>query len=468
MTEGKAELAEEARKIVDMGVELGADQSEAVAYSEWLSTTRFNNYIHQNTATKNHGVYVTVVVNRNQLGSASISSNSPSDVEGGLRRAIKMAKIAGADPNFKSLPDPQEVRPLSNLYRRRTARLPAAEKAEKVGVILDSGLDYDDRITSVAGYFVNGSRTIALANSSGVDVVSSFSVADLQINAISKDAGSSGYGYSAKSSRDVSTFDYEGLATEAAENSVSSLNPVTLQPGEYEVVLKPHAVGTLLDRMGDGFSAESHRDGRSFLSGRLGEKVFDDKLTLIDDGRDLSTLTAFPFDGEGVPKRRLPLIRDGVAESLCYDTYQANIDGIESTGHRPHKIDRMDGQTFKSPIPMNQIVVTGTSSMEDLISDVSRGLLVTRFHYVTVMDEREAILSGMTRDGTWLIEDGEIRHPVKNLRFTDSMLKAFSRVDAIGDGSTVEMRCREYTGLLGSLTTPSMKLRSLRFTGLTE
>jgi len=341
------------------------------------------------------------------------------------------------------------------------------EKAEIIKEIVDSGLDHDRKVKSVGGYFVNGHRTVALANSLGIDQSYNFSMSDVQVSVRSESDGSVGSGYSAKTSRDVSTIDFKILATEATENSITSLGPKIIQPGEYTVVLKPFAVAVLLQSTASGFSAEAHRGGRSFISGSRGMKLFDDKLTLLDDGRNGASLTAMPFDGEGVPKEKLSLIDRGVVGSLCYDTYHANIDGTESTGHCPHKIERMDGAIFKSPFPMNQIMLPGGADNDELINDVRQGLLVTRLHYVAVVDEKRMIMSGMTRDGTWYIENGEIKYPVRNLRFTDSILRAFSQIDAIGNTSTVEGRLKEHSGLLSSLTVPSIRLESFRFTGLT-
>jgi predicted Zn-dependent protease len=458
---------EAAENIVEEACKLGAEHAEAIVFADEHSTTRFNNEIHQNISAKKFGMYVTVVVDRRKLGSVSLSTNKSHEVEEGLKRAIRIARLTPVDPNFESLPEPTKVHPVPNLYYPETFEMMPLEKAEVISGIVASGLDHDGRVKSVAGYFVNGRRIVALSNSLGIDLSYSFSMSDIQVSVHSEENGSIGSGYSSRTSRDVSEIDFESLATKAIKNSLGGLGPQIIQPGDYEVVLKPLAVAVLLQSMGDSFSAETYREGRSFLSGSLGERLFDEKLTLIDDGRDEASLTAMPFDGEGVPKRELRLIDRGIAGSLCYDTYHSRIDGRESTGHCPHKIERMDGSIFKSPIPTNQIVVPGGSDEDELISDMGRGLLVTRLHYVTVVDKKRAVLSGMTRDGTWYVEGGEIRYPVRNLRFTDSMLRVLSGIGAVGDASTVEMRLREHTGLLSSLTVPSFRLESFRFTGLT-
>lgn len=464
------DLFESSELIVDTAIELGASQAESVVFEEKYDTTRFNNEIHQNISNRNMGAYITVVVDSNKLSSISLSIGDITDdlLKGYIHDMIAYTKLLKGDPYFSCLPQPGKIKCDSGLYFPLTVDFQPHDKAEIINSCIKSGLDYDKRIRSVNGYFVNGKRSVKINNSNGVDEKHDISLADVQIGVSSEENGSVGKGYASKTSRDISELDLISLTMNSSENSVQSLNPKTAPPKEYEVVLKPSALATLIHSISDGFSAETYNDGRSFLCGRLGEKLFDEKIIITDDGADKRSLTATPFDGEGVPKRKLKMVQDGVTQSLCYDTYYAKREGVESTGHCPNKIDRMDGSIFKSPIPMNMILEPGDVSDESLIKDVKEGLLVTRMHYVTVIDEKKAILSGMTRDGTWLIENGEIKYPVKDLRFMDSMLKVLSSVDAIGNESTVENRLREHCGLLSSLTTPSIKLPSMRFTGLTQ
>jgi predicted Zn-dependent protease len=454
--------------ITKTALELGADESEVVTYSEEYSTTRYNNFIHQNIATTNFGIYITVVVEKNKMASILVSSREKSRIKEALRKVIKIARVSRADPNYKHLPTLRKVDAIPNLCCKKTVELPPVEKAEKVRTIIDSGLDYDKRIHTIAGFFVNGHRQVALANSHNTDLFCDFSIAELQVNSISSDMESSGTGYSAKLCRDITNLDYDALVIEAVENSVLTLRPKKIQPEEYKVVLKPYAVATLLGILGDGFSSESVREGNSFLVNKLGQQIFDEQLTIVDNGRDKASATATPFDGEGVPKQSITLVKNGVIESLCYDTYTANLVGRESTGHKPQKVDRQAGCIYRNPIPMNQIIHPGSSSLDDLISEIKLGILITRLDYVKFVSASEAVLSGMTRDGTYLIRNGEIRHPVKNLRFTDSMLKALSNITAIGDISTVEKRLREHTGLLSSVTVPAISLDFLKFTGISQ
>jgi PmbA protein len=455
-------------KLTEQAAKLGADQSEAVVFTDEFSTTRFNNSIHQNIFRRNSGVFLTVITGGNRKGTVSISSLEQQILEKGLEQAIKVSKLSLPDPDFKSLPQDAEAKPITGLYIDETASLSPHEKGVFLREVIDRGLSYDRRVSYVAGHFTNGFREVSICNSLGLASTTKITNASLQVNVSAKKLNSTGSGYATFSDRDVTKIDPEKPVIEAAESSIMSLDAKSIEPGRYEVVLKPYAVAIMFSCLSDGFSTVSYREGRSFLSGHLGELVFDEKLTLTDDGRNLNSLTAMPFDGEGVPKKRFELIDKGVPKVICYDNYYAMIDGKENTGHKPHKIDRMDGWIYQDPIPTNLIVDPGKSSEEDLISDVKKGLLVSRLHYVTVVDEKEMILSGMTRDGTWLIKNGEIAGSVKNLRFTDSAVKALSKIGAIGGLSTVKSTLREHSGLLSSLSMPSMRLEDLHFTGSTE
>jgi len=463
-------LNEIAENIVEKALKLGATHSEAVVYNEYNNTTRFNNGIHQNIETQHNGAYITVVVDKNKSSSASLSTGKIDEktVVEILNKIIRNAKLLQGDPNFHSLPEPKIVRNRNSLYYPDTVDIDPAEKASIIRDLIETGISYDKRVKSVDGYFVNGKRSITIQNSNGVNVNSEISIADIQIGVRSEEDGSNGSGYVSRTTRDISEIDIDDLTSSALDNALMSLNPKTVPAKEYEVVLKPSALSTLLLSISEGFSAETFNDGSSFLCGKLGSKLFSENLNLIDDGNDENSLTSLPFDGEGVPKERMVLVEGGIPESICYNHYHAQKDGVGSTGHCPHKIDRMDGTIYKNPIPMNQLVLPGDADEMELIEEVNEGLLVTRMHYVTVIDETKAILSGMTRDGTWLIRDGEIQHPVRDLRFMDSMIDVLSKIDLIGNESIKEKKLREHSGLLSSITTPPIKVSSIKFTGQTR
>ena len=458
------ELKDLASKTIDKALKLGAFQVQAVVYVVDESGTRFaHNFIHQNVTSRDLGVNVMVVLEGNKIGSTLTRSLEPAAVEKGVETALKVAKVSKPNPDFKTLPSPKKIVPLTGLYVEDTAKLDPQRKAENIGVIVNTAKDYDKRVKSVFGYFANSGIRIVVANSLGINVGMELSGASVEEITIAEEDGSEGRGFSSALSRDVSEFDFEALATESAQGSVDSVKPKKLNIGEYKAILKPYAASTLVGSFGRiGFSAEAYQENQSFLVGRLGDQVFDEKLTILDNGRDKNTVSASAFDGEGVPKRAMMLVNHGVAENLCYDSYTAGKEGKESTGHAPLGFGRMGG-----PSPSNMIVETGDCGLDELIEDTKRGLLITRFHYTGIVRPDLAIITGTTADGTWFIENGEVKYPVLNLRFTESMLRAFKEVDGLGDESTVK-KTGGWGGVGVAMNLPTIKLNSFRITGQTE
>jgi predicted Zn-dependent protease len=254
--------------------------------------------------------------------------------------------------------------------------------------------------------------------------------------------------------------DVDSLAQEAI-GKTSKEEPIPIEPGEYEVILEPYAVSEFLSFLGYlGFHALAVQEGRSFFSDRLGEKMVDEKVTIYDDGLDPEGLQV-PFDFEGVPKKKVTFFERGVAKGVTYDSFTAGREGKDSTGHG------LIAPNTSGPIPINLFMQEGRSSLGEMIKSVRRGIYVTRFHYTNVVEPMKAIITGMTRDGTFLIEGGEITRPVKNLRFTESVLKALSRVSAISKDRRI---CSEGTvysrRFVTGTTVPALKIDGFNFSGV--
>ncbi|HTS14982.1 MAG TPA: metallopeptidase TldD-related protein, partial [Candidatus Sulfotelmatobacter sp.] len=230
--------------------------------------------------------------------------------------------------------------------------------------------------------------------------------------------------------------------------------PVSLPPGEYPVVLEPYAVVDLLDMLGYlGFSALAVQEGRSFFE--AGKVIGSPLVTIIDDAED-SAGAPVSFDYEGVPKRRVPLVEAGVCREAVFDAQTAARAHRESTGHG------LPAPNPYGPFPLNMIMSAGDASRDELIGGLERGLLVTRFHYTNPVHPKLAIVTGMTRDGTFLVEQGRIVGPVRNLRFTQSYLEALAGVEAVG------RERRLLRGFLGASLVPAVRIRAFGFTGATE
>ncbi len=229
----------------------------------------------------------------------------------------------------------------------------------------------------------------------------------------------------------------------------------SIEPGEYTVILEPSAVANILMYLSfAGFSAKSVQDNYSFLSNKIGEKVFDERVTIVDDWHNHNTMP-LPFDMEGFERKTLNIIENGVAKDLAYDSFSASREEVKSTGHSVAMPDR-------GGIPLNIVMKGGEKSLDQIINETDDGILVSRFHYMNIVNPRTAQLTALTRDGLFKIEDGSISHALENMRFTDSILEAFNNIEDIS-----KERERIPT-LIGNYYVPAMKIKNFNFTGKTK
>jgi len=451
-------LLEIAEKAVKSAKKLKVDQAQAVSVLIDSTLTRYaNSQIHQNVATKTGRVSIKLVVDK-RVGVLLINSLEEKQVEEAVKKTVKIARVTPPNKDFKSLPEPAKWTPIKGTFDKKTAECTPDFRAEQVKVAIDTAHSRSPMVKAVAGSFSAGSLAFAVANSLGVSAWAIISSTSLQTTVISKSKGSQGYGSAEQYARKVSEINPVGVASQAAETSVESLNPKRIPVGDYEVVLSARAVATLIDDLGYmGFSATSYQDGQSFVKYNLDKQTFDDKLTVTDDPRNPKTLYSFPIDSEGVPKKRMQLIEKGrvSARSICYDSYTAGKEkGKKSTGHSLSSIFAYG----ERPMPFNVVVPSGDATIEEMIHETKHGIFVTRFHYTNPTEPTKAIITGLTRDGTFLIENGEISKPVMNLRYTDSMLSALKEISMIGKKAEI----------VDNTIAPAMKLAKLRFTGTTQ
>jgi predicted Zn-dependent protease len=263
-----------------------------------------------------------------------------------------------------------------------------------------------------------------------------------------------GTGYAEAAAVDAETIDAAALGREASGKARATANAVSIEPGDYAVVLEEYAVVDLLDMLGYlGFSALAVQEERSFFE--PGKRIGSDLVTVVDDGRDAAGLPMW-FDYEGVAKQRVDLVDRGVCRGVVYDAQTAARDGVSSTGHG------LPAPNPYGPFPLNMVMSPGGDSRDDLIGGLDRGLLVTRFHYTNPVHPKLAIVTGMTRDGTFLVEGGKVVGPVKNLRYTQSYL------DALAGTVAVARDRRTLRGFLGGVVVPAVRIEGWTFTGGTE
>jgi predicted Zn-dependent protease len=301
------------------------------------------------------------------------------------------------------------------------------------------------------GSFSTESEVVAVAGSTGIRAAERRSASQLLTVHTSADGGN---GYAEVVAMDATTIDARAIGREAAAKARASDNPVDLPPGDYPVVLEEYAVVDLSDMLGYvGFSALAVQEGRSFFE--AGKRVGSELVTIVDDAADPAGLPV-GFDYEGIPKQRVTMVEAGICRDLVYDSATAARDGRVSTGHG------LPAPNPWGPFPLNAGWSAGDASRDELIGGLDRGLLVTRFHYTNVVHPKLAIVTGMTRDGTFLVEGGQLVGPVRNLRFTQSYVDALAAVRAVG------RERRTLRGFLGAAVVPALRLEAWTFTGATE
>ncbi|MGB9629071.1 MAG: TldD/PmbA family protein, partial [Thermodesulfobacteriota bacterium] len=369
-----------------------------------------------------------------------------------LKKAISLTEVQQPNEDFVSMPPPQPIPKVDTFYKEIRSLTPA----RKVNLIKDLLKIVKGKGFYTSGAFSNGEVELAVVNSLGVEAYQLFS--DLFIHLIVENEKSSGY--ASLVARNPDHLDIESLAQEAIEKALEK-EPVQIEPGEYEVILEPYAVNDLLSFLGYlGFHALALQEGRSFFCNRFGEKIVDEKVTIYDDGLDPEGLQV-PFDFEGIPKKKVVFFERGVAKEVTYDSFTAGREGKVSTGHG------LIPPNTEGPIPINLFMKSGESSIDEMIQSVRKGIYVTRFHYTNVVEPMRAVITGMTRDGTFLIEGGEKKTPLKNLRFTESILRALSRVSAISKERRV---CSEGTiysrRFVTGTVAPAIKIDGFNFSGV--
>jgi predicted Zn-dependent protease len=359
-----------------------------------------------------------------------------------------MARLQPENPVFPGLAPPRPVEPV-HAFAEATAGCSPEQRARAVKIVCDLAVEQE---LAAAGAYSTAVREMAVANSLGLFAYDAGTRAHFTTVVMGDDSS----GYAERAAVDTAAIDVEALAREAVDKAVRSRAPVAAPPGEYRVVLEPYAVEEMLTYLGYiGLGALAVQEGRSFLCGRFGEQLAAPSIDLWDDGRDPRGLP-LAFDSEGTPKQRVTFFEGGIARDVVYDRQTAARDGRESTGHA------LPAPNTAGPLPTNLVLATGDASAEDLLRGVERGIWVTRFWYVNVVHPTHTVLTGMTRDGTFLIERGEIARPIRNLRFTTSVLDALASVEAIGREPLL------IQSWLGGSLVPALRVGRFTFSGATE
>jgi len=440
-----------------------AGELEVIFSSTKYALTRFaNNTIHQNVSETNEALSIRVAFD----GKTARTTTNRLD-DDSLRRAVQaaeaMARVQEPDPERLPLARPDEAlgdEQLPERWFERTAAVSAGDRAAGVERIVQVAQKHG---LTTAGIYSSSDGGEGIINSNGVSVFHRHTSAEVSITML----GENSSGWQKANSPDAGNLDPVRLAEVAAEKARTSKNPGELAPGKYTVVLEPAAVLDLVGFMFWDFGGLAILDQRSFLNNRMGTKLFGENINIVDDVYH-PLQSGDPFDGEGMRRRRVSLVENGVVKNLVYarssaekmrkSEYAAKVGEIRATGHGfplPNEIGEA---------PTNVVFVTpgGEQTVEQMVASTQRGVLVTRLWYIREVDPYEKILTGMTRDGTFLIENGKLTKGLRNFRFNQSIIDLLSNVEAMS--KAVRASGEESFDMVA----PAMKVNGFNFTEVTR
>lgn len=375
-----------------------------------------------------------------RVGTATINQFDDASLERVVRRAESLAKLAPENPEFMPAVGKQTYR-ATDTFSEATAALTAEARAK---IAETSILPCRERNLIAAGFLEDGQSFFAHANSNGNFGYQRSTVADYTCTVRTEDGR--GSGWVASNVQDIAQFDAAQDIQIAMRKAAASVDAKALEPGKYTVILEPAAASGLISFMMNFFDARSADEGRSFLSkqgggNKIGEQIMDPRVNIYTDPWN-SDVPVLPWDGDGLPRERTKIIDAGKVANLEYSRYWAAKQGKPETAGWGNTI--MEG---------------GTKSTADMIASTERGVLVTRTWYIRMVDPQTVLLTGLTRDGTFYIENGQLKYPIKNFRFNESPVIMLNNIEELGRSVRVEG---------GNLMIPAMKIRDFTFTSLSD
>jgi len=443
-----------------------ADETEVILSGGAHALTRFaNNTIHQNVAEESAALSVRVVMG-GRTARASTNKLDDASIRRTVEAAEALAQVQEPDPDLLPMATAAEAGAASDgapsRYFDHTAAITPEERAQAVRSIVEVAAR--NKLTA-AGIYSTSSAAEAILNSRGLEQFHQQTSSEVSITMLGGDSS----GWQKANSPDARRLDPAVLAETAARKARDTASPREIPAGKYTVILEPAAVLDLVGFMFWDFGGQALLDQRSFLNDRVGKKIFGENITIWDDVTHPQQSGA-PFDGEGIRRQRLKLVENGVVQRLVYargtaakirkSELAAKLGEVAATGHGFPLPNEM------GEAPMNVVFEGGPAerrqTVEQMIASTERGVLVTRLWYIREVDPYEKILTGMTRDGTFLVEDGKLKHGIRNFRFNQSLLHMLSNVEAMGE--PVRASGEESFDMV----VPAMKVKDFNFTEVTK
>lgn len=372
-------------------------------------------------------------------GVATINEFDTASLEKTVRRAEELAKLAPENPEFMEPLPQQQYGGESKTYSEATAKITPEYRAQAAANSINPAAAKD---VTAAGYLEHNHGFAAMMNTKGMFLYNQSTNVDFTVTMRSNDG--TGSGWVTRDFNDVSKLDTAEASNIAIQKALGSRNAKAIEPGKYTVILEPAASAELLGNMFFSMSARQADEGRSFLSKKgggtkLGEKLIDERVNIYSDPFNIE-VPSTPWTGDGQARQKMDIIKNGVVSNLFYDRYWASQKNVAPV-----------------PFPGNIIFEGGKASVEDMIKDTKKGILVTRFWYIRSVDPQTQLYTGLTRDSTFFIENGKIKHPVKNFRFNESPVIMLNNLETLGKQVRV-----------GGNLIPYMKIRDFTFTSLSD
>jgi predicted Zn-dependent protease len=439
------------RRIIDTVLRLakttGADETEVHVDETADSLTRFaNNAIHQNVAERGLNVSIRTVVD-SRTARATTNRVDEDSLRAAIDASLSLAHSQPKDPHLLPMPAKQRYRKVKR-FMKDTAALTPEDRARAVRRACDLAIQNGQ---VAAGIFASGLQQSAMGNSRGLFAAYNEAHAEFSVTMQETPAAS----WAKANAASVRDFDPQELALRASQKAHMAVDARELAPGRYTVILEPAAVLDLVGFLFYDFAATALQDKRSCFNKRMGKQLFGKNITIRDDAYHPLQLGA-PFDGEGMPRQQILLVDRGVPKNLVYSRSSAKAAGKKPSGHG-FALPNEYGEA-----PMNLVFAGGDSSLEKMLASTGRGLLVTRLWYIREVDPYEKVMTGMTRDGLFLVENGKVTTAVRNFRFNQSILEMLRNVELLGPA------VRATGEEAFEMVVPVMKVREFHFSEVTK
>ncbi|UZD23990.1 TldD/PmbA family protein [Algoriphagus halophytocola] len=430
---------EQAKQIIDKVLSYAkADETEVSIFGGRTGNIRYaRNSVSTSGETNEIGLNVTSVFGK-KSGSSSINELDDESLQKAVARAEEIAQLAPENPEYMPMLGPQEYLE-SKTFVSATDQIDPEQRAQ---IAADSIGPSSEANLTAAGYLEDFSGFVAQGNSKGLFGYNKRTSVDFSITV--RTADGTGSGYAIRDYNDINLLNSKDVTNIAMQKAQASQNAQAIEPGKYTVILEPTAAGNLMGLLTGSLDARGADEGRSFLSKkgggtRLGEKLFDERVNIYSDPLN-PQIPASPWDNEGFPQKPMTWVENGVVKNMFYSRYWAEKQGVQPTGR-----------------PSGMIIAGGDQSIADMVKSTERGILVTRFWYIRAVDPQTLLYTGLTRDGTFYIENGQIKFPVKNFRFNESPIIMLNNIEALGQQQRV-----------GGDLIPAMKIRDFTFTSLSD